>query len=162
MRLRISLILAVSFLTSACTTMPWIKEQVPDVPICRHLETRTSTTKDAATGGIAQLIRPNPTCVKHIGEPKCGYCVWSVSEREAFVGEQWNHLLEVKSSKDGRVRKKKWSTVQNEALTLPAESQAWSKAFMINICNMSNMCANEIDRWRLKFDALDSVGDALP
>lgn len=161
MRLKISLIFAVSLLLSACTTMPWIKEQVPDVPICRHLDEKISTTKDSA-GREAILKRPNPTCMKRIGESRCGYCVWSLSEREAFVGEQWNHLLEVKSSKDGRVRKKKWSTVQNEALTLPAESQAWSKAFMINICNMSNMCANEIDRWRLKFDALDSVGDALP
>lgn len=157
MRCAILLITAVSLLNTSCTTMPWIKEQVPDVPICRPLDEKVSKTKD----GTGVLRRPNPTCMKHIGEPSCGYCVWTVSDREAFVGTAWNHLLEVKSSKDGRIRKKTWPTIKNEALLLPAESQAWSKAFTINICNMSNMCADEIDRIRVKFDALDSVTESL-
>ena len=157
MLLRISLIIVVNFL-SACTTMPWIKEDVPDVPMCRPLENKTSKTiKD---GKEFVLTRVNPKCAK-LGEERCGYCVWTVSDRKQFVGDQWNHLLEVKSSKDGKIRKKKWSTIQAEGLLIPAESQAWSKAFAINICNKSNMCSSEIDRWRVKLDALDSVGDTF-
>lgn len=173
MRCLTLLTISVSLFSTSCTTMPWIKEEVPDVPICRPLDERIQTKKDPNSGQMITLKRPNPVCrdgvkdkngkvtLAGIGEPRCGYCVWTYSDREALVGDGWNHLLEVKSSKDGRIRKKKWTTVLEEGLILPAESQAWSKAFTINICNMSTMCSGEVDRWRLKFDALDSVGDAF-
>jgi hypothetical protein len=93
--------------------------------------------------------------MRAIGEVRCGYCVWTMSDREQYVGEAWNHLLAL-----GK-RKKKWSTVQEEALTLPAETQAASKAFAINICRITNACADQISRLRIKLDALDSVGTVI-
>lgn len=163
MRYIISLITALSL--SACQSMPWIKEQVPDYPICRHLDQKI--TKKVIDGKEYVLARPNPTCmngmkakgkvpaVAGIKEPKCGFCVWTLSEKAQLVGDEWNHLLQV-----GK-KKKRWSTIQEEGLTMPAETQAAIKGFSINICRISGACADEIDRLRIKFDALDSVGQAL-
>lgn len=150
---KISLIIASSFLLSSCAYTPWIKENVPDEPICRHLDERV--TKKIIAGKEYTLRRENPRCMKAIGEGRCGYCVWTVSDKEQYVGEEWNHLLQV-----GK-KKKKWSTIQAEAMTVPAETQAASKAFAINICKITNACADQIDRWRIKLDALDSIGTVV-
>lgn len=143
-------------LLSGCATMPWMKEKVPNIPACRHLSTRVQTK--IVNGKEYRLARPNPLCMKKIGEPECGYCRMSMTDEEIYVGEQWNHLLQVKSPTDGKIRKKRWSTVMEEALLVPAESQAASKAFMINMCRITRACSGEIDRLRIKLDALDSVG----
>jgi hypothetical protein len=112
-------------------------------------------TKDVPEIGKVTLQRPNPLCMKQIGEPYCGYCVYTLTDKSVYIGNQWNHLLPLNG------KKKTWDTVVEEALVLPAESQAKIKAFGINVCKVSGQCAQEIDRLRIKLDALDSVHDAF-
>lgn len=146
--LRNSLLLALTtFVLGGCTS--FIKTQVPDVPICRHLDTRPQTK--IINGQTFTVQRPNPMCMKAIGEARCGFCVYSVSEKQTYVGDKWNHLLLVAG------KKKTWSTIQEEAMTVPAESQAATKAFAVNVCKATKSCGQEIDRWRLKLDSLDSI-----
>ncbi len=80
---------------------------------------------------------------------------YTLSEREEFIGNAWNHLLKMPSGK-----KKTMDTLISEALMLPPESQAASKAFMINLCRISKSCGDEIDRLRIKLDAFDSIREA--
>lgn len=139
---------------SGCAALKIVKADVPDVPICRALHTRPET-KDVPDIGKVTLQRPNPACMKNIGEPYCGYCVYTLTDKGVYIGNEWNHLLPLKG------KKKTWDTVVQEALVLPAESQADIKAFGINVCKISGQCAQEIDRLRIKLDSLDSVGEAF-
>lgn len=138
---------------TGCMTEAWMKEQVPNVPACRPLKTRPQTK--LIDGKAFTLQRPNPLCMQKIGEPTCGYCRFTLDDKEVYVGDQWNHLLVV-----GK-RKKKWSTLQEEGLLVPAETQAGIKAFMVNMCRITEQCGQEIDRLRVKLDSFDSVGDAF-
>lgn len=126
------------------------KTKVPDVPVCTGLSTRPESKVVKDIGRVV-LQRPNPTCMKEIGEPYCGYCVWTTSNRTQFVGNKWNHLLKLGE------KRKTWDTVVEESLVTPAESQAEMKAFAINVCKLTKSCEQEISRWRVKLDALDSV-----
>lgn len=143
-----------SLVLSSCAFLPPIKTDVADVPICRALHERPQT-KDVKDIGKVTVMRPNPTCMKEIGEAKCGYCFWTVSDKYQFVGDEWNHLLPV------RGKKKKWSTIVEEGGIIPAESQASLKEFGINVCKATQACNGEIDRWRIKLDAADSIVDGL-
>lgn len=149
------LILLISLSSTGCKMYPTIKTDVADVPICRVLHTKTET-KDVPNIGKVSIQRPNPKCMKEIGEPFCGYCVWTVSDKFQYVGNEWNHLLQL-----GK-KKKTINTVIEEAGIIPAESTAAIKASVIIICKNTGACSQEVDRWRVKLDSLDSVGDAFP
>jgi hypothetical protein len=151
---RISLVIGSSFVFGGCALLPPIKTDVADVPICRALHERPQT-KEVKDIGPVTLMRPNPTCMKEVGEAKCGYCVWTVSDKSQFVGDAWNKLLPI------RGKKKKWSTIVSEGGIIPAESQASLKEFGINVCKATQACGQEIDRWRIKWDAADSIAEGL-
>lgn len=139
-RITTSTILLISLLN--CTT-------VPDKPVCRPLETRKQTVDIPDIGKIV-IDRPNPKCVKAIGEVRCGYCEWTVSNKHQYVGEsEKNHLY-----------KKPWSQVQREAVVTPIESYASFKEYVVNECKEQEKCG-EVKDWRVKLDSFDSIGDAF-
>jgi hypothetical protein len=107
-------------------------------------------TKNIPDIGMVTLDRPNPTCVIQIGEPRCGFCVWTVSSKTQFVGDRSKNLLQLNG------KKKKWSTIEAEAVKVPAESYAKMKADAINNCKIANACSKVKD-WRLKVDTFDSI-----
>lgn len=126
-------------LLSSCT-------QPPDVPACRALTQRVSEYRDEF-GIPVRTLEPNPMCMKQIGEPACGYCVWTISSRVQYVGEQEKrHLFG-----------KPWSRIMREMVLMPSESYAKMKSYIIKNCKKNNDCNREIDKWRVKLDALDSV-----
>lgn len=136
---QITLLVISLIILSSCATPP-------DVPVCRALDTKKVIVKSPEFGDLIE-VRPNPKCMKEVGEKNCGFCVWTVSNKSQFVGESEKH----------RLNKKKWSEVQREALITPAYSYAEMKAYVINSCKQSGQCGKEIDHWRIKFDSLDSV-----
>lgn len=146
--------LIISVSLSGCAAIPWMKEPVPDEPICRSLLQKE--TKKVIDGQEHVLKRPNPLCMREIGEPYCGYCVWTVSEKTQYVGNAWNRLLKVNTGK-----KKTWDMLLAEGLVTPAETLASTKRFAVNVCKISPVCGENISRWRVKFDALDSVSAGL-
>ncbi len=160
------LVLPFFLLCSSCTLLPPIKIDPADVPICRALHERPQTQKVKDIGDVT-VMRPNPVCmygqpaqgnipaIKGIGEAKCGYCFWTISDKHQLVGDEWNHLLPV------RGKKKKWSTIIAEGGIIPAESQASLKEFSVNVCHAAPICGKEIDRWRVKIDAADSIAEGL-
>jgi hypothetical protein len=105
--------------------------------------------------GLVKLDRPNPVCMREIGEATCGYCVWSIKTKPQFVGENPAHHLLV-----GKTRKP-WSQVRAEAALVPPETVGQLKAYIINECKQSGKCDQKIKNWRVKVDALDSLPDAL-
>ncbi len=117
----------------------------PDIPACRSLETREET-KEVPDIGRVTLDRPNPTCIKEINEATCGYCVWTISDKKQYVGE----------NKKTWLYGKPWSQVLRESVLLPAESYAEAKAFVINECKKTNDCNKDIDHWRVKLDSFSN------
>jgi len=135
--LKISSAILFSAVLSGCVTPP-------DAPFCRPLEMRKEV-KDVEGVGRVVLNRPNPVCQKEIGEPTCGYCVWSISDTTKYVGEaKATHLF-----------KKPWSQIKSEAILAPPESYAKVKEFVINICKKTEECSRNITRWRLKLNSLE-------
>lgn len=118
----------------------------PDVPSCRTLETKPETKEVPGFGKIT-LQRPNPVCEKKIKEIRCGYCVWTISDKEQYVGE----------AKETWLYKKPWSKLEEQAVKMPPEAYAEFKAWVINMCKKSNECNAKITHWRVKLDALDSL-----
>jgi len=126
----------------------------PDAPICRGLKTKPETKMVEGIGQIV-LQRPNPKCMKMIGEPVCGFCQWTTSDKTQYVGENPKYHLELKG------KKKPWSQVANESYLTPAESYADFKKFTIDSCKRLSNCDKAIPRWRVKFDSFDSLGDGF-
>lgn len=132
----------VSFLTilTSCTSPP-------DGPGCRSLTPKVTIAKDDF-GIPVTTVTSNPVCQKQIGEPACGYCVWSISEKEQYIGEQKEHWL------DGQP----WSQILAESITLPVKTYVAVKTYIIDNCKNNSDCNKNISKWRIKLDALDSVG----
>lgn len=131
-------------LLSSCATPP-------DVPACRSHAQRVIETKDDF-GIPVKEIRPNPVCMKQIGEPACGYCTWSITEKSAYIGEKKEH----------RLYGKPWSQILLESVKIPSEAYAEYKAYIIKICKKNNDCNADIGKWRVKLDSLDSIGGDNP
>lgn len=137
------LLIASSILLASCVTPP-------DVAMCRKLTGQLIEKKDEF-GIPVRTLRPNPKCMDMIGEPECGRCSWTISTRERYVGEEKkNHLYG-----------KPWSKILEEAIVLPSESAASVKSYIIKNCKKHADCNKDIDRWRIKMDALDSVPEAV-
>ncbi len=101
--------------------------------------------------GKVSVQRPNPICLKEITEYSCGYCVWSVEDKQQYVGEAKNTWLYGKP----------WHQILAESVKVPAESYAAIKASFIKMCKESNSCSKDITHWRVKLDAIDSIGNGL-
>lgn len=126
-----------SWLPTSCALKP------PDVVTCEHFAQRLSS--DPITGHL--LLTPSPTCMKEIGEPECGHCVYIVSGREIFLGENDSHFLNGKS----------WSKLRQQSIYLPAkESYAPLSAFIINACEKMN-CSDDVARFKVKVDSLNGI-----
>lgn len=110
-------------------------------------------TPPTRTDGFVE--RPNPVCMAKIGEASCGYCVFTITEKEIFVGELPKN----------RFNKKGWKELKRKSVLFPAqESYAPLKAFAINSCKeMGSVgpCEN-IAQWRVKLDSLDSISAIMP
>lgn len=125
---------------SSCAPKP------PDVPACEHMAQRFET--DPVTGHL--ILSPSPTCMRAIDEPECGHCVYIVSGRELFLGENEKH----------RLNGKPWSVIRSQAVYLPAEeSYAPLAAYIINACKKMG-CSDEVSRFKIKLDFLDKVQKA--
>lgn len=128
------------FLLSACSHAP------PDVPFVRQLKTKTVVTELPDVGKIIDE-RPNPVCMKEIGERECGFVVWTVSNKTQYVGER----------KENHLNGKPYSVLKREGILTPPETIAKVKAFILNICKDTGRCSGDITRWRVKLDSLDSI-----
>lgn len=130
---------------SGCAGLP-----VPDVPFCRPLDPIYVKRVDAFGIKVTDE-RPNPVCRKEIGEKKCGFCAWTVSDKTQYVGE----------APKTHLNKKPWSQLQAESLLTPSESLAAIKESYMVGCKKYGCSAPDAARWRIKLDSLDSVPDAL-
>lgn len=140
---RIICLISLSISLSSCVTPP-------DIPACRSLPARVIEKKDPFGIPVKETI-PNPVCMKQIGEPSCGYCTWSISEKHAYVGDQEKHHL----------YKKPWTQILAESVKMPTEAYAEIKSYIIKICKQNQDCNADIAKWRVKLDSLDSiVGDS--
>jgi len=123
--------------TSACTP------KIPDVPACENLSEHLVT--ELTTGHL--ILVPSPACMKAIGERTCGHCVYIISGREVFVGEQEAHHL----------NKKPWSKLKNESVYLPAEeAYAPLATYIINACKKMG-CNKDVERFRVRLGNLKSI-----
>lgn len=128
-------------LISGCTPKP------PDVPACEHMASHLAV--DGSTGHM--VWAPSPTCMKQIGEPECGHCVWIVSGKEAFIGEQKGHWLNGKT----------WSKIRSQSAYLPAaESYAPLATYIIDSCKKMG-CSDDVTKFKVKLDSLNGVSGAL-
>jgi hypothetical protein len=136
-------LLGISFalLISACAPTP------PDVPACEHLSQRLEN--QLPTGHL--ILTPSPTCMKQIGERECGHCVYIVSGKEIFVGENEKTWL----------NHKPWSKLKASAVYLPAqESYAPLAAYIIDACKKMD-CSDDVDKFKVKLDSLNGVTGAI-
>ena len=132
------LFLSSAFLISACTPQP------PDVAVFEYLKQRTYT--DQKTGHL--MLKPDPVCMKEIGEPECGHGVYIISKKQIFVGDK-SHLF----------NNKKWSDLIPEMVLVPAqESYAPLLQYIINSCEKMN-CNDQVDRFKVQLDELKAVGN---
>lgn len=122
-------------LLSACS-------DIPDVPSCRPLDSKKQTFDIPDIGKIS-VDRANPVCLKEIKEIRCGFCVWSVSDKTQYVGEDKKTWLYGKP----------WSVIELEAIKTPPESYARIKAYVMDECKRTNQC-DDVARWRIKLDSL--------
>lgn len=130
----------------SCTTL--------DVPVCRELKSKITVTKDAF-GIPTTTIRANPKCAKAIGEASCGYCTWTNSDKDQWVGE----------NKKTWLYDEPWSKIKDEGTIAPSQSMAKLKAAINTQCRDDNgptggMCG-DAGKWRVKLDSLDSIGEAV-
>lgn len=89
--------------------------------------------------------------MKQIGEPECGHCVWIVSGKEAFIGENQGHWLNGKT----------WSKIRSQSAYLPAvESYAPLATYIINSCKKMG-CDSDVEKFKVKLDSLNGVSGAL-
>lgn len=126
---------------SACTPKP------PDVPACEHMAQHLST--DPVTGHL--ILSASPTCMKELNEPECGHCVWIMSGKEAYIGENDGHWLNGKP----------WSKIRQQSVYLPAkESYAPLATYIINSCNKMG-CSSDVDKFKIKLDSLNGIAGAV-
>ena len=124
------------FLTS-CTPSP------PDVPVCEDLSQHLS--KDPKSGDVVMVA--SPTCEAKIGEMQCGHCVFIVSGKEIFVGENTANFYNGKP----------WSVLKAQSVYLPAaESYAPLSAYVINSCKKMG-CNSQVDAFKVKLDSLNGL-----
>ena len=143
MKPTLPLVASLALLLSACATPP-------DTPFCRKLTGQVIEKRDEF-GIPTRTLRPNPKCMEQIGEPECGSCKWTISDRRRFVGEdKKNHLYG-----------KPWTQILAEAAIVPSEGVAEMKSYIIKNCKKHGDCNRNIDRWRVKLDAIDSIDDAV-
>ena len=134
-------ILSWLLISSGCAPKP------PDVPACEHMAQRLST--DPVSGHM--LLAPSPTCMKQIAEPECGHCVYIVSGKEFFLGEQAGHWLNGKP----------WSKIRQQSVYLPAaESYAPLETYIINSCEKMG-CDSDVTKFKVKLDSLNGVSGAI-
>lgn len=131
---RWSLLAILFVLLTNCTAKP------PDVPVCEHMGQRLAT--DPATGHL--ILKASPTCMKQIAEVECGHCIYIISGKEIFVGEDPKYQLD----------KKPWSKLRQESIMVPSvESYAPLSTYIINACKQMN-CNNDVDKFRVKLGSL--------
>ncbi len=144
--LQIILLISSAIILSSCRSLP-------DVPLaCRPLDARHEYIKDDF-GITVDHMTPNPVCMAEIGEPQCGYCTWTISDKEKYVGEaEATHLYE-----------KPWSQIRDESILSPSEAFAAVKAWVVKMCydNPDVAGCAEVAKWRVKLDAGDSIGDVI-
>lgn len=139
--LKLPLLLLSFPLLTSCTQQP------PDVPVCENLTVHIFVEPE--TGHT--VLKPSPACMKQIGEPECGHCVWIMSKKEYYVGENKKFWL----------GKKPWSRVKRESIFVPAvESYAPMAAYMINACEQMH-CSDDVTRFKVKLDSLNGIGAVL-
>lgn len=144
MKLIISLLILSASLLS-CAGLP-----VPDVPFCRALDP-IIVKKPDNFGIITKYERPNPVCQKEIGENKCGFCAWTVSDKTQYIGE----------NEKTWINDVPWSWLREESVITPTQSLAKIKeSFMVG-CKKYGCKDADIGKWRIKLDSLDSVGEAF-
>lgn len=135
------LLLTLSLLVYACAPTP------PDIPACEHLSERFY--KDPKTGHLT--FSPSPTCMKEIGEPSCGHCVYIMSGRELFLGENPGHWM----------NNKPWSALRAQSVYLPAaESYAPLATYVINSCKKMG-CSADVDKFKVKLNSLNGIVGAI-
>lgn len=116
----------------------------PDVPVFEDLGTHMG--KNPVNGHIE--IRPSPTCEKQIQEPACGHGVFTMSQKQIYVGEKKEHWFNGKP----------WSQLKAESVYLPAkESYAPMASYIINMCAKNN-CSQDVDRFKVRLDELKNIG----
>lgn len=131
--------------------------QPPDVIGCTGLDSKLVKWRPPmlpASRSDGLVYRPNPVCMAEIGEGDCGFCTFTVSEKNVFVGEKPEHHF----------KGKPWSQLKKKSVLLPAaESYAPLKAFAVNACKQMGSvgACRDIAKWRIKLDSLDSVGDVI-
>lgn len=133
-----NLLILSSLILSACV-------KVPDIAICRDLHSKKIVEKDSL-GNENITIKSNPVCMKEINESRCGLCVYTVSGKTQFVGEDTQYLLNGKP----------WSEVRLSGVLLPADSYVKVKEFIINTCKKSGDCQKDLVKWRTNIKSLDS------
>lgn len=115
----------------------------PDVPACTHLTQRLY--QDPVTKHV--MLAPSPVCMKEVGEAECGHCVYIISGKEVFIGEEKGHWLNGKP----------WSKIRQQSVYLPAlESYAPLSTYIINSCAKLK-CDDEVNRFRIKLKPLDET-----
>lgn len=127
---------ALVVLLAACTPKP------PDVPVCEHLD--RVLVVDPATGH--QMLDASPACLEKIGEPVCGHCVYIVSGKEIFVGEDPKNFFEGMA----------WSEIRDSSVQVPAKSYADLAAYIINACKKTG-CSEDVTRFRVRIGKLKSA-----
>lgn len=143
---RIIILVSLQSLVLSCASI--------DVPLCRKLNSKTTVTKDEF-GIPSTVVRSNPKCAKQIGEPDCGYCTWTQSDREQYVGE----------NKKTWLYGKPWSLIFAESFIVPSESMAKVKSELNKNCRdddgpLGGHC-QDAGKWRVKLDSLDSIGESF-
>jgi hypothetical protein len=119
-------------------------DKPPDKPFCRKKIAKKIEILDEF-GFVKEVrIRPNPDCIKTIGEAECGYCVWFVSDKQMYIGNKPENMYEGQA----------WDEILEEAIQLPLSTFVSFKAYARTQCKKSN-CDKQIPRWRVKFDKLE-------
>lgn len=130
------LIVLCGFVLSGCLSPP-------DILVCRDLPERKIETRDEF-GVINITIKENPVCIKEIKEPRCGYCVWTITKKPMYVGNNPEHQF----------AKKTWSEIRSTSVLLPLDSYVAIKRFINNSCKKHGDCRDDLGDWQ---NALDEI-----
>lgn len=124
--------------------------QVSDRPMCRALKPITVKYPDAF-GIVVTEERPNPTCMKAIGEGACGFCPYTVSDKQVWVGESKAYWL----------YDTPWSVLKEQCALVPTQTLAALKEDAMVNCKKYGCGDQNIAKWRIKLDSLSSIGDVI-
>jgi hypothetical protein len=82
-----------------------------------------------------------------INEPECGHCVYIVSGKEEYLGEEPEHTLNGKT----------WSQLKSQSILLPAqESYEPIAEYIIDSCKKAS-CSGTTSQFKAKLDQLDAT-----